>query len=143
MLKNRATYGPFQNVDMSSSRTSNLTAYRHYAEAVRLFEQSRNEEAVTLLERAVELAPHFALTYALLAEISDWFDPAKRDVDRASHGPSSCETGCRIATETTWRASTTRSSAAPTAMPTRAFIESLPPIRGMPPRVSAWPTSAI
>lgn len=47
--------------------TENVEAYRLYDEGVKLNLQSKSEEAIPLLERAVELDPEFAMAYAKLS----------------------------------------------------------------------------
>ena len=52
---------------ISEFMTSSLAAYRFYTEAIGLHMQSKNEEAISLMKRAVEQDPDFALAYVSLS----------------------------------------------------------------------------
>jgi tetratricopeptide (TPR) repeat protein/TolB-like protein/predicted Ser/Thr protein kinase len=53
--------------DLKDVTTSSIEAYRYYAEGVNLHERFREQEAIPLLEKAVEVDPNFALALVKLA----------------------------------------------------------------------------
>ncbi len=55
------------DADITDVTTDSVAAYRAYAEGIRFHEQLRTEEAIPLLERAVEIDPDFAMALAKLA----------------------------------------------------------------------------
>ena len=55
------------DADLASVTTDSMEAYRYYAEGIMLHEQLRTEEAIPLLEQAVEIDPDFAMALAKLA----------------------------------------------------------------------------
>jgi eukaryotic-like serine/threonine-protein kinase len=76
--------------DLVDVTTASVDAYRYYAEAMDLHERSREEEAIPLLEKAVELDPNFALALTKLSVVHGNLghfrladDYAKRALDRA------------------------------------------------------------
>jgi tetratricopeptide (TPR) repeat protein/TolB-like protein/predicted Ser/Thr protein kinase len=76
--------------DLVDVTTSSVDAYRYFAEAMDLHERSREEEAIPLLEKAVELDPDFALALAKLSVLhgnlghfEQAMDYARRALDHA------------------------------------------------------------
>ncbi|MGD8817888.1 MAG: protein kinase, partial [Acidobacteriota bacterium] len=55
------------DADLTDVTTDSLEAYRYYAEGIRLHEELRENEAIPMLERAVEIDPDFAMALAKLA----------------------------------------------------------------------------
>jgi tetratricopeptide (TPR) repeat protein len=55
--------------DLMDVTTASLEAYRYYSEGVHLADQDKNEEAIALLEKAVELDPGFAMALRKLAVV--------------------------------------------------------------------------
>jgi len=55
--------------DLKEVTTSSIEAYRYYAEGINLHERFREQEAVPLLEKAIEIDPGFAMATAKLAMI--------------------------------------------------------------------------
>jgi pentatricopeptide repeat protein len=55
------------DADLTDVTTDSLEAYRYYAEGIRLHEELREQEAIPLLEQAVEIDPDFAMALAKLA----------------------------------------------------------------------------
>ncbi|MCH7824716.1 MAG: protein kinase [Acidobacteria bacterium] len=53
--------------DLSDVTTSSMDAYRHYTDGVNLISQSRNQEAIPVFERALEIDPEFAMAFAKLS----------------------------------------------------------------------------
>jgi tetratricopeptide (TPR) repeat protein len=58
-----APAGPEPGAGLTSLMTENLQAYRYYSLAVEKAQAFHNEEAITLLEKAVALDPQFAMAY--------------------------------------------------------------------------------
>ena len=63
--------GPETTADraLAEVTTNSVEAYRYYAEGVRLHEEQKEQEAVPLLQRAVELDPDFAMALAKLSVV--------------------------------------------------------------------------
>jgi TolB-like protein/tetratricopeptide (TPR) repeat protein/predicted Ser/Thr protein kinase len=59
--------------------TSSIEAYRHYAEAINLHERFLENQAIPLLEKAVEIDPTFAMALVKLAVISGNLGLPNRD----------------------------------------------------------------
>jgi len=55
------------DADLTDVTTDSLEAYRYYAEGIRLHEELRENEAIPMLEHAVEIDPDFAMALAKLA----------------------------------------------------------------------------
>ena len=55
--------------DLMDVTTASLEAYRYYSEGVHLADLDKNEEAIALLEKAVELDPGFAMALRKLAVV--------------------------------------------------------------------------
>jgi len=55
------------DADLSDVTTESVEAYRYYVEGIMLHEQLREDEAIPLLEKAVEIDPDFAMAIAKLA----------------------------------------------------------------------------
>lgn len=55
--------GPEVGTGLTSVMTDNLQAYRYYSLAVEKVQALHNEEAIALLEKAIELDPQFAMAY--------------------------------------------------------------------------------
>ena len=55
--------------DLNEVSTTSIEAYRNYAEGINLFERGKQVEAVSYLEKAVELDPQFAMAMGKLAAI--------------------------------------------------------------------------
>jgi len=55
------------DADLTDVTTESVEAYRYYAEGVMMHEELREDEAIPLLERAVEIDPDFAMALAKLA----------------------------------------------------------------------------
>jgi len=53
--------------DLSDVTTSSMDAYRYYADGVNLISQSRNQEAIPVFERALDIDPEFAMAFAKLS----------------------------------------------------------------------------
>ena len=58
---------PVVDRDLSDVTTSSMHAYRCYTDGVSLISQSRNEEAIPVFERALEIDPEFAMAFAKLS----------------------------------------------------------------------------
>ena len=55
--------------DLMDVTTASLEAFRYYSEGVHLADQDKNEEAIALLEKSVELDPGFAMALRKLAVV--------------------------------------------------------------------------
>src|ERR1051326_4421757 len=60
---------PDSNAGLTSVMTSNLEAYRYYSLGVEKAQSSRNEEALSLFQKAVALDPNFAMAYARIGYV--------------------------------------------------------------------------
>jgi tetratricopeptide (TPR) repeat protein/TolB-like protein/tRNA A-37 threonylcarbamoyl transferase component Bud32 len=72
--------------DLKDVTTDSLEAYRYYAEGIRLHERLKEEEALPLLEKAVEVDPDFAMALAKLSVVhgnTGDMDKAKEYAGRA------------------------------------------------------------
>jgi tetratricopeptide (TPR) repeat protein len=71
---------PELDQDLKEVTTSSLEAYRFYAEGINLHNRYKEEEAVPLFEKAVEIDPDFAMALAKLSIIhGNLNDPKKRE----------------------------------------------------------------
>ena len=55
--------------DLIDVTTTSIEAYRYYAEGINLHERGREEDAIPLLEKAVEIDPSFAMALGKLAVV--------------------------------------------------------------------------
>src|SRR5947208_13155471 len=61
------TTGTSIDRDLKDVTTASIEAYRYYAEGINLHERAREQQAVPLLEKAVQIDPNFALALIKLA----------------------------------------------------------------------------
>jgi tetratricopeptide (TPR) repeat protein len=61
------TTGTSIDRDLKEVTTSSIEAYRYYAEGINLHERAREQQAVPLLEKAIQIDPSFALALIKLA----------------------------------------------------------------------------
>ena len=69
VLLSSSKTGTIADRDLKDVTTSSIEAYRYYAEGINLHERMREQEAVPLLEKAVELDPSFAMALTKLSMI--------------------------------------------------------------------------
>jgi serine/threonine protein kinase/tetratricopeptide (TPR) repeat protein len=76
--------------DLKDVTTSSVDAYRYYAEGINLHERGREQAAIPLLEKAIELDPNFAMALTKLSvahnnlgHVTQGEEYAKRAFDRA------------------------------------------------------------
>ncbi len=75
-----STTGSGVDRDLKDVTTSSIEAYRYYAEGINLHERFREDEAVPLLAKSVEIDPGFAMALSKLSIIhGNLGHPARRD----------------------------------------------------------------
>jgi tetratricopeptide (TPR) repeat protein len=79
--------------DLMDVTTASLEAYRYYSEGVHLADQDKNEEAIALLEKAVELDPGFAMALRKLAVVLSNED---RDAESQEYSRRAVENSDRL-----------------------------------------------